>query len=583
MLFGFLDRWRGIPKGSDVAARLRIPAFNPDDQFPEREAFREQREEEGSKSWVWEAKFSLTKKVVASSGTLNRACPRQNREMAQILSHEELDVLKVLNEAFPDKLHLDEAAGRLGLDPHSPQLLRTAERLLERGFVTGKTLRGSEGLAAVANLQITETGLAALGERTAEKAATPLRAPLKSVQASVLNVLIASPSDVGLERDAVVSAIQEWNSSHFARTGIMLNAVRWETHAYPSAGDRPQGLLNKQIVESAHFLIAIFGSRLGTPTGQAESGTIEEIEQFRATGRHVALYFSNAQIARSVDRAQLAALETYQSERQRDSLYFTYASAEELRRLVTQHLPKIVAEVDEAIRVGPTVGAVEPEITRTKPARSRRNRSGARAMSIEDIGDLNAKEIELLWNAAKDADGDLLHSETFEGEGIRTNEKHFLEGTDRRTEAEWLTALSSLESRGLIQPLSDERDFFKLTGEGYAVADELEEFASWNTSSINLHAYYMNADSEELTLTCKRVIAIPATYYADQVGADRSVMRSVKERRSLLVEGVSSKPAISWTPTDVDFTDAESGRTESFRVDGMDFLRPGAVRLAITG
>jgi hypothetical protein len=51
-----------------------------------------------------------------------------------------------------------------------------------------------------------------------------------------------------------------------------------------------------------------------------------------------------------------------------------------------------------------------------------------------------------------------------------------------------LAAFRALEDQGLIESLSEERSFFKLTGEGYAIADELEEFASWNTSSIVLHA-----------------------------------------------------------------------------------------------
>jgi hypothetical protein len=93
----------------------------------------------------------------------------------------------------------------------------------------------------------------------------------------------------------------------------------------------------------------------------------------------------------------------------------------------------------------------------------------------------------------------------------------------------------------------------------------------------------MNADSQEMTLACKRVIAIPTTYFAEQLGADRSVMRSVMDRRSLIVEGVSPKPVIGWTPTDVDFTDPETGRTESFRVEGLTALRSGALKMAISG
>jgi len=174
------------------------------------------------------------------------------------------------------------------------------------------------------------------------------------VKATILNVLIASPSDVSTERDVVESAIHEWNANHHAETGIILLPVRWETQSYPKSGDRPQAILNKQIVDSGHLLIAIFGNRLGTPTGKAPSGTIEEIEEFRKSGRYIALYFSGAPIPRDADRDQLHALDQYKKQRQQDTLYSTFNTADELRRLVTQHLPKIVPEVYECIRVGPT-------------------------------------------------------------------------------------------------------------------------------------------------------------------------------------------------------------------------------------
>jgi hypothetical protein len=109
---------------------------------------------------------------------------------------------------------------------------------------------------------------------------SPSHVARQPVKATVLNVLIASPSDVSAERDAVESVIHEWNANHRAQTGITLHPVRWETHWYPAARDRTQGIINRQIVDSGHPLIGIFGNRLGTPTGEAQSGTIEEIERF---------------------------------------------------------------------------------------------------------------------------------------------------------------------------------------------------------------------------------------------------------------------------------------------------------------
>jgi preprotein translocase subunit SecD len=96
--------------------------------------------------------------------------------------------------------------------------------------------------------------------------------------------------------------------------------------------------------------VGIFGARLGTPTGEGQSGTIEEIERFRKAGKYVALYFSTADVPRTADRAQLDALESYRKERQRDTLYATFGTARELRDKVTAHVPKIVQEVHAKIQ-----------------------------------------------------------------------------------------------------------------------------------------------------------------------------------------------------------------------------------------
>jgi hypothetical protein len=231
--------------------------------------------------------------------------------------------------------------GRKHLEENQPDTLRAEPRETE--------------VAAPANVQVVNPG-----RRPQAVATAPNETLGEPVKATILNVLIASPSDVRTERDAVESAIHEWNANHHAEKGIILLPVRWETHSYPGSGDRPQGILNKQIVDSGHLLIGIFGNRLGTPTGKARSGTIEEIEEFRKTGRYVALYFSGAPIPRDADRDQLDALEQYKKQRQQDTLYSTFNTAEELRRLVTQHLPKIVPKVYQRVRVRPATPIQTP-------------------------------------------------------------------------------------------------------------------------------------------------------------------------------------------------------------------------------
>ena len=389
--------------------------------------------------------------------------------------------------------------------------------------------------------------------------------------AVVINVLIASPSDVAEERDIVTSAIYAWNAAHHPTTGIMLNPVRWETHCYPASGDRPQAIINRQIVESGDILIGIFGHKLGTPTGSAQSGTIEEIEEFRKAGKYVALYFSTADPAPDAARDQLKALEDYQHERQKDTLYGTFHTPDELRLHVMQHLPRIVAEIS---------GGGEDLTSRTGKSSYRGN--GA-PNPLSQNNTLSPKEIELLWNAAKDVCGELLCTRSFDGESIRTNGRQFLENADARTGAEWIAAFRNLHERSMIEPLSPDGDLFRVTGEGYRAADDLHEFARWDAKSVLLRARYINAPSDEYTVSCKGIVAIPPRYFDDTVGADSSVQRSLKEPRCLFIEGIDCKPGFDWEPTEVEFLDGDSGQSQRFQVHGMAFVSPATLKMPIIG
>src|SRR5579871_883984 len=99
-------------------------------------------------------------------------------------------------------------------------------------------------------------------------------------KATVYSIVIASPSDVSEERELVARVINEWNYAHSQTRGITLEPIRWETHTYPELGERPQAVINSQIIDRSDILIGIFGNQLGTDTGVAPSGTVEEIRRF---------------------------------------------------------------------------------------------------------------------------------------------------------------------------------------------------------------------------------------------------------------------------------------------------------------
>src|SRR3954447_23047735 len=113
--------------------------------------------------------------------------------------------------------------------------------------------------------------------------------PFKS---ETYRVLIASPSDLAEERQVATDAINEWSAQHAMAEGVVLLPVKWETHATPRSDIRPQQAINEELVKTSDILVGMFWTKFGTNTGVAESGTVEEIDQFVAASKPALLYFS---------------------------------------------------------------------------------------------------------------------------------------------------------------------------------------------------------------------------------------------------------------------------------------------------
>src|SRR6267143_520327 len=165
-------------------------------------------------------------------------------------------------------------------------------------------------------------------------------------EAKVYKIFVASPSDVKDERRAIVQVIHAWNAANATATGSILEPVLWETHSSPEMGDRPQAIINRQLVRDCDILVGVFWTRLGTQTGDADSGTVEEIEEFIRAGKPVFLYFSLVPVAPdSVDQDQYKRLLAFRKEMESRGLISRVASVEELREKFYGHLTRKMHEL----------------------------------------------------------------------------------------------------------------------------------------------------------------------------------------------------------------------------------------------
>lgn len=160
--------------------------------------------------------------------------------------------------------------------------------------------------------------------------------------AVVYRVVIGSPGDVAEERKIARDIVYSWNDHNSSRHNAVLLPVLWETHAVPELGDRPQAIINRQLIETSQILICIFWTRLGTPTGVAQSGTAEEILKFLDTDKPVLVYFCTRPIPQTADMEQWAELQKFKSKIKKQGLIAEFETEQELKDNLAKHLTVVV-------------------------------------------------------------------------------------------------------------------------------------------------------------------------------------------------------------------------------------------------
>ncbi len=159
----------------------------------------------------------------------------------------------------------------------------------------------------------------------------------------LLKVFLASPGDVRLEREKARDEILSLRALA-QKHGFDLEATGWETHATPGMG-RSQARIN-QLVRECDLFLGILWRRFGLPTGEAESGTLEEFtlarERYaREHAPEIMLYFREVHPDFLADPGpQLRKVLGFkqQVEEGRLALYANYRDPEHFATLLRQHV-----------------------------------------------------------------------------------------------------------------------------------------------------------------------------------------------------------------------------------------------------
>lgn len=174
--------------------------------------------------------------------------------------------------------------------------------------------------------------------------------------ATAYRLLVSAPSDIPQDDiDEVIDAVIRWNAIYGQGFGAVVVPTHWQRHSAAEHGSRPQASLNAQLVERADVLLALFWHRLGSPTGEAASGTAEEIQKAHENGAYVAILRCGRDIPQSgVDPAQITKLREFYDDVAPISLMLSYQDAAELSRHVDAILSRAVTRDSTLARAAVT-------------------------------------------------------------------------------------------------------------------------------------------------------------------------------------------------------------------------------------
>jgi len=279
-------------------------------------------------------------------------------------------------------------------------------------------------------------------------------------QATVIPIMIASPGDVFEEREVIREVIHTWNYINSVKTKVMLIPAGWETHSFPELGTRPQELINSRILKDCDLLIGVFWTRLGTPTGKSESGTVEEIEKHIKAGKPAMIYFSSKPVApESIDAKQYAALRKFKERCKELGLVEEFDNIIEFKDKVSNHLQLCLHQNPYLQSILQESATNIEEIVPTAVG------------SSTDRYQISEEAQILLRAAAARDDGTILKIAVMGGRFIQAGGQSF-GGERSRESARWEHALNELLSQDLVVARGHKGEVFELTHKGWALADE---------------------------------------------------------------------------------------------------------------
>ncbi len=170
---------------------------------------------------------------------------------------------------------------------------------------------------------------------------------------TLYKILLSSPDDVQYERNIMDQIVDELNKTLGSSHNVMIELVKFETDTYPSIGNDPQDVINKQIGEDYDIFVGIFWKKFGTPTPRAGSGTEEEFNNAynkyknEPTKVKIMIYFNHMPIPfDEISPEDITLIKDFKNKlRDKGVLYYYYNNHENFESSIRIHLYKAIFDL----------------------------------------------------------------------------------------------------------------------------------------------------------------------------------------------------------------------------------------------
>jgi hypothetical protein len=220
-------------------------------------------------------------------------------------------------------------------------------------------------------------------------------------------------------------------------------------------------MINERLLADADLLIGIFWTRVGSDTGKAISGSIEEIDRHREAGKPVMIYFSEAPVRPdSVDHDQYEKLKEFKKWAMTEGLVQTYESIDDFRMKLQRQVPLALQQnsylqsIIDPREGGSIMMNLDPNAASFRPSQS----------SLSEAGDI------LLRSAVQD--GTVMVLRTLGGTHVQAGRESFGDNSPRDT-ARWTGAVEELIERGFLADRGHKGEVFSVTNTGFEYAEEM--------------------------------------------------------------------------------------------------------------